>query len=359
VGVAEATRGRDVLLAADRAEASLATVCDDILAAFRIVASFIGGAVMTTDPDTLLPTGGVVAGFDPSLCVPFWDNELLDPDFNKFHQIAHLNPPLATLVEAVDGDLARSPRFAKLYAELPAADELRVAFVAGSSCLAVGVFVRPESAGPFPAEELADVRDLLPVATAVLRRATGRVEHASSLRPPVVVILDAAGDIRSITSGGRAVLDSLRSKGADEQSDLPAHIRAAATRVRWSRNPAQLATRVRDQDGMWMRVHVAPMEASDGSVAVTIERARPNDLLAIVLDSYGLTDRETEIVLHLMRGASAKEIAQELMISAHTVRDHVKAIYEKAVVNGRGELMARLFADHVVDEFHDAIHHVA
>jgi DNA-binding CsgD family transcriptional regulator len=358
MGITAVARARDVLLGADRAEASLATCCDAVLAAVDAVTHYTGGAVMTTDPDTQLPTGGVVTGFDASLCAPFWDNELLDPDFNKFQEIGHLNPPMATLADTVDGDLGRSPRFAKLYAALPAADELRVAFVAGTTCLAVGVFVRSEDAGPFPPEELSDVRAVLPVATVVLRRATGRVEHSRSTRPPVVVVLDAAGEVRSITAGGREVLDALRSRGADEQDDLPAHIRAVATRVRWSRNPAQLATRVHGQDGSWMRVHVAPLEGPDGSVAVTIEQARPNDLLAIVLESYGLTDRETEIVLHLLRGSTAKDVARELLISAHTVRDHAKAIYEKAGVSGRGELMARLFADHVIDEFHDAIRHV-
>ena len=32
--------------------------------------------------------------------------------------------------------------------------------------------------------------------------------------------------------------------------------------------------------------------------------------------------------------------------SAHTVRDHVKAIFAKVGVSSRGELVARLFADH-------------
>jgi predicted transcriptional regulator len=40
------------------------------------------------------------------------------------------------------------------------------------------------------------------------------------------------------------------------------------------------------------------------------------------------------------------EIADELFLSAHTVRDHVKAIFAKVGVSSRGELVARLFAEY-------------
>jgi DNA-binding NarL/FixJ family response regulator len=358
MGIVAFTRARDLLMAADVAERSISEVCEAIAAAVAEVVEFDAAAVMTTDPDTNLPTCGVVTGFDASLCAPFWDNELLDPDFNKFNQLARLTPPMATLVDAVDGELARSPRFTKLYAEFAAVDELRVAFAAGSTCLGVGVFVRSAPHGVFRAEELADVRDLLPTATTVLRRALGRLEHASTSRPPVVVILDAASHIQSISAGGRRLLEELRINGADED-ELPNILRSAAMRARWSRNSSRFATRVQGRNGEWLRVHVSPMDAGDGTVAVTIEQARPSDLVPILLEAYGLTSRETDVVLHLSRGLSAKEIGEELMISAHTVRDHIKAVYEKAGVNGKGELLARLFSEHVLGAFHESVRHVS
>ena len=107
-----------------------------------------------------------------------------------------------------------------------------------------------------------------------------------------------------------------------------------------------------------MRLHVTRMDGDPGGVALTVETARPDDLVRILLDSYGLTPRETEIVLGLCRGLSTKEIAAELIISAHTVRDHVKAIFDKASVNSRGELVAGLFSAHVLDGFHGTVAHV-
>ncbi len=136
------------------------------------MAPYTAAAVMTTDPDTHLPAGGVVTGFDASACGPFWDNELLDPDFNKFNDLARSRDPVATLVEATDGDLARSPRHQKLYAAMGASDELRAVFVAGSQCLAIGSFLRTDGTA-FTAQEVCDVRALVGPATTLLRGALG------------------------------------------------------------------------------------------------------------------------------------------------------------------------------------------
>ena len=46
-----------------------------------------------------------------------------------------------------------------------------------------------------------------------------------------------------------------------------------------------------------------------------------------------------------MSGPRTDEIAVQLHISPHTLRDHVKAIFAKLGVQGRAELMA-LVSDH-------------
>ncbi len=48
----------------------------------------------------------------------------------------------------------------------------------------------------------------------------------------------------------------------------------------------------------------------------------------------------------MVDGSDAVEIARTLFLSPHTVRDHLKAIFAKMGVGSRGELVARLFADH-------------
>jgi DNA-binding CsgD family transcriptional regulator len=357
VSLADFTRARDRLLGADTAERSSTEVCEEIVRAFHDIACFEWCAVMTMDPGTLLPSGGVVEGFAPDACEPFWDNELLDPDFNKFTDLARSTDPVVTLAEATDGDVFRSPRYARLYAPLDAADELRIALTAGTACLAVGVFVRPGDAGVFTPEEIADTRQLVPVATKVLRRALGRLHAKATSEPPAVILLDGEGKITAMSAGGRQVLDDIRID-IDDDDELPNMVRAAATKARWSRAATNLTTRLRSRSGRWFRLHVAPMDGDAGTVVLTVEAARPDDVALILLDSYDLTQRETEIVLRLCQGLSTKEIAAEVMISAHTVRDHVKTIFEKTGVNSRAQLVASLFSNHLLDRFHQTISHV-
>ncbi|MGH2694380.1 MAG: LuxR C-terminal-related transcriptional regulator, partial [Actinomycetota bacterium] len=56
----------------------------------------------------------------------------------------------------------------------------------------------------------------------------------------------------------------------------------------------------------------------------------------------GLTAREVEVLIHLARGASNREIARSLQISQKTVGNHVEHIYTKLGVSTR--TAAALFA---------------
>jgi DNA-binding CsgD family transcriptional regulator len=356
MGINAVERARDRMLAADHGAASTNDVCGAALDALRLLVPFSWGAIMTVDHETLLPTGGVVEGFDASSCTPFWDNELLDPDFAKFRDLATSSDPVTTLAIATDGDLVRSPRYQKLFASLGAVDELRLVLVAGGDCLAVATLVRSADDGIVDDSELVDVRDVVPTMTQVLRRALGRIEPAAGAADsaPAVVLLDAEGHAVSTTVGGARLLDDLRTEGVDEDG-VPAVVRAAATRVRWSRRSSRLAHRVRGRSGRWMRVDVQPLDGDGEIVAVTVTPARAGDLFPILLASHGLTERETAVTLLLVRGMTAKEIGADLGISQHTVRDHTKAVFEKAEVNSRGELVAKLFAAHVLESFHGTV----
>ncbi len=62
------------------------------------------------------------------------------------------------------------------------------------------------------------------------------------------------------------------------------------------------------------------------------------------LTSTGLTPRQREVLLWLLRGHSRKKIAAILTIQPDTVGDFMKEIYRRFDVQSRGELMARFIS---------------
>ena len=71
------------------------------------------------------------------------------------------------------------------------------------------------------------------------------------------------------------------------------------------------------------------------------------------LQLFKLADRD--VLGAISRGASTNEIAAELYLSPHTVRDYVKTVFEKVGVKSRGELVARLFGEHYADRLHETM----
>ena len=77
--------------------------------------------------------------------------------------------------------------------------------------------------------------------------------------------------------------------------------------------------------------------------------ARTGRLLPILLEGYGFTDRELQIMFVLARGLATGQIAGQLYLLPHTVRDHIKAVVDKAGVDSRGELVGQLLSEHLLD----------
>ncbi len=55
------------------------------------------------------------------------------------------------------------------------------------------------------------------------------------------------------------------------------------------------------------------------------------------IEALGLTPRELEILGHLAKGESNKEIARSLGISPNTIKTHIANLYMKLEVTGRGK----------------------
>ena len=62
-------------------------------------------------------------------------------------------------------------------------------------------------------------------------------------------------------------------------------------------------------------------------------------------ETYGITEREGEVITHLLRGLSNKEISAQLCISFKTVENHIYSVYQKTLVSNRVELFNLLLSN--------------
>ena len=98
-----------------------------------------------------------------------------------------------------------------------------------------------------------------------------------------------------------------------------------------------------------MALHASWLDLVPGQparIAVIIESAAPAEVAAVIMQAYGLTERERAVTGLVCQGRSTAQIAAELWISANTVQDHLKSVFDKTGVRSRREVMAAILRDH-------------
>jgi DNA-binding CsgD family transcriptional regulator len=361
MGAALSTRAVVALEAIERlaaedlsAQQAVEEIVERIAGVIPIDAFFAGA----TDPDTGLCLGaGMAYNLTEGVCHPFWEHEFLIPDFNKF---ADLTPadPVGDLRVATGGKLSRSARYRALNAISDLEDELRAILHAGGRSWGNLQLNRYSGGAPFTEEDRAFLRAAAPLAGAALRRALlEEPAHTDPSRGPGVVILDENGTVLSATAEADAWLEELAEGWRKYPLNVNIHPELLTLSVSTLADPAAPTRRVRLRtlSGTWLLAHASPL-AGSGQVALMIEPAKASEIAPIVIEAYGLTAREVEVTRLIARGLSTDEIASALFLSPHTVRDHLKAIFEKVRVSSRGELTSKLFAEHYHAPLNDAIY---
>jgi HD-GYP domain-containing protein (c-di-GMP phosphodiesterase class II) len=120
-----------------------------------------------------------------------------------------------------------------------------------------------------------------------------------------------------------------------EALDLSSRVLAVADCYQAWREPRPHRPALTDDDAAERLRHEVRAGRLDGRAADAVLAAAGRPQRRRGTTPAGLTAREVEVLRHLVRGRSAREIATELSISPKTARNHIEHIYAKLGVSNR------------------------
>jgi DNA-binding CsgD family transcriptional regulator len=229
--------------------------------------------------------------------------------------------------------------------------------VDGSPWASIGLF-RHRGRPAFDERETALLAGLsAPLAHAVRdhARSASRALGEAGGRGPGLMVFGAGGELLSVNDAALAWLDELPRDSLECDSfeiRLPMVVAAALVQARaiaQERDHGTARARLRSLSGRWLVCHASCLRGPGGDfgdTALVIEPAQASEIAPIIVEAYELSPREQEIARLISVGKGTAEIAGRLHLSTHTVRDYVKASFEKVGVSSRGELVAKVFAEH-------------
>jgi DNA-binding NarL/FixJ family response regulator len=142
-------------------------------------------------------------------------------------------------------------------------------------------------------------------------------------RAPCVYVMDATGDVLL--------------RGAAERS-LSFETRRTVMKL--------LAGHPRDEVVLGLSptgelVRLMPLKGEERPCyALFVEAKASRTPVDAACERYGLSDRERDVLPHVLRGASTRDIALDLMIAESTVATHVRNIGAKMNASKRKEIVA-------------------
>jgi DNA-binding CsgD family transcriptional regulator len=306
----------------------------------------------TLDPASLLVTSHFNEEM-PELPPEWLAEEYYGDDVNKLVDVARSPQGISTLHLATGGDPTSSPRWHQNMT-LGGDQEMiaRLCGKGGEVWGALGLYREPGQP-MFDEEDLAFVRAVSPHLARGARQALLLGEATDPERPdaPGLIVVTERWETESATPGAERWLSELPD-GDLAAGRLPSSVLAVAGRaLRTADYPDEAGevavSRVLSRTGSWVVLHGACLLSSgERRVAIIVEPAHPARITPLLMSAYGLSQREQEVTRLVLQGSSTTDIAEELLVSPHTVQQHLKSVFDKTGVRSRRDLVGKVFFSH-------------
>jgi len=302
-----------------------------------------------TDPQSGLATSGI-AQFDLWPSLPRLISLQEHGDIATKPRLIFGRSPSLALSTETGGDIERSRAWREVLQPYGIGDTLMTACREREACWGSVELMRDRDDPAFSRDEIRLLAGAASTLGTLLRRSLAQSwrhdPDSAEMPPPATLILDRELAPAGWTSPVRQWLDILQPM----PGMLPPAIYEIGTRI-LAGNVSDLPSgvparvRIRSSSGRWSIIEGALLEGSDEPrVAITMRGATGDEVVDLLCRAYGLTARERRIVELLRTGLATKQMSGALGISAYTVQDHVKAIFEKTGARSRGELISQLTA---------------
>ncbi len=338
-----------------------ATFLAEVYDSLQRVVPSSAACVASVDPSTGLATGafkfGTLAGRDDT--DEMWALlEYGDAEPTSYAELARAGVSAVGMHAASNGDVRRSRRVRELVqSALGCTDELRVLASAGGQLWGGVAMFRDDRSRPYRDDDVDFVSSLSGLLARGLRvgllaRLAADAPASPATAGPAVMIFDNNGRLVQSSVGAQTRLAQLV-HGTDTRppSAVIGSLIAAAWQYAAGVTDVLPSTRLRLRSGEWVVLHASPLTATDASTAsvvITVEEARPPEIVPLVVAAFDLTPRERDVTQLVLQGVDTREIAATLHMSPHTVQDHLKSVFNKTGVGTRRELVARVFFDQYV-----------
>jgi len=132
---------------------------------------------------------------------------------------------------------------------------------------------------------------------------------------------------------------------------LPSSVLVAGRALRTAKYPEEAGevaiSRVLSRSDDWGLLHGTSLVfSSSRQLAVIVEPAHPARITPLLMSADGLSEREQEVTRLVLQGNSTTDIAETLFVSAHTVQQHLKSVFDKTGIRSRRDLVGRVFFAH-------------